>query len=631
MNRFLLLVFLSLLSATLSQNYTRPFNTRVVRTIGNFVFSLTQRNLTLNFFFKARSRFGYFYVGFSNSAVELTGGLVLMMSVDYKNGFDGYRNITYWRYVGGNSTKLEPNLYQNTSYFILDHYKVDLNYFPLGRYNNDINYIVDLKRSDFPWINEETWIHAGFSYNNVPNGPLEFASPDETRSIQVKDINDDDQQYFPPIARLENLHISLFILELIALMVLFIVCLLLYIFKKQPISSRGLTPMLACFGHFVHIFSGITQYVYTLEDFKYNCIWLYFLQQSVLLTLLFLTFVHFFRYTIILSLNREKSKIKINEPRERWKQIRFKILKILGTNYFLLASVIIFYFLNTVIYLIGFSSTKFICDRRSSWPYALYIVSVSLFCVFFILLFLFEVYMNFNKIKSCRFIEIWANDIYSYRLEIYGLGLFIVFPFWLISLFMNPDFFMITSFRFDRNQIRPEIPIVSSLDSVSFYTFFFMQCGFPLVITLSKLIFCFHKPQKTIFAEFLENEQKKKIFAVYCKHEWSYENIACFDDIKKYEKEKDLEERKQMALKLVDLYFKPSSELEVNVPKQYIADINEKISKDDFSNNLFEKALNSVYENLSDTYSRFVITPLYERIIEKELLLKNVSIRKIAK
>lgn len=451
--RFVLLLLILSIPFTFTQNFTRTVYTTFVKTIGNFVFSLTLEEQTFSFFFKARSRYGYFYVAFSNHSNSFLDGLVLMMTVNYSTGFPSYRNITYWRYIGGNSTNLEPNLYSTTPYYILDHYKVDLNYFPIGRYNNDLSYLVNLNRTEYQWINEETWIYAGFNYYHLPNSPIDYASPDETQAIQVKNITGDVQQYFPPIARLENMSLSVFIVELVALVVLFIVCILFFLFKKQPIYSRGLTPILACFGHFVHILSGITQYVYTLEEFKYNCAWLYFLQQSVLLTLLFLTFINFFRYVIILNINKEKPKIKINEPRGKFSKIRFMILKILGTNLFLFITVIVFYFVNNIIYLIGFSSTNFICDRRSSWPYALYIVSISLFCIFFVLLFFYEIVLNFHMIKKCKLLEIWTTDIYYYRLEIYGLGILIVFPFWLISLFMNPDFFMITTFRFDRNQL----------------------------------------------------------------------------------------------------------------------------------------------------------------------------------
>lgn len=155
-----------------------------------------------------------------------------------------------------------------------------------------------------------------------------------------------------------------------------------------------------------------------------------------------------------------------------------------------------------------------------------------------------------------------------------------------------------------------------------------MQCGFPLMITIIKFLVSLFRKEKesSLFYEFLENDQKKKIFRHFCKHEWSYENFSSYEEIQKYKNIKDEENRKKIAVQIYELYFNgKNSELEVNIPISKSNDIKEKMKNNQFKEDLFDQALISVFENLTDTYSRFMLTPLFERVMEKEILLKVVN------
>jgi hypothetical protein len=614
-------------------------NVRYIKTLHNVVNSFTNTTSTLQFFFKARSRFGYFYCAFSQNNTSFENGLVLLMVTNYTTGYDSYRNITYWRLQGQNNTEIEqtPSLYQPDPWMILDHYKTDLNYFPIGRYINDLSYNVFLNRTLYPWITEETWIHTGFSMYNNPLDPTVLASPDETEVIQVKDIATLDNLYFSPTARVEQMSMIPFIIELIALPCILILCIGLQMAKMQPIYSRGITPALACIGNFLHIFSGITQYIYTLEDFKYNCIWLFFCQWAVLLTLLFLSLFHFFRYLLIVNLNKEKSlalnKIQKTEDTKAtqlesvWTGRKFQLLKLLGSSWFLLGLVVCTYLFYVLIFFIGFASTNFVCNSTIIWHTVFYVVSLSLFLIAFGILFIYDVILNFAKLKKCRIFSVLREDLYFYRFEIYILGLFLVFPFWLISLFMNPDFFQVKSFRFARNQLRPEIPVVSSLASVSFYTFFFMQCGFVLIMTLIKALIgliCRKPKKKGAMAEWIKNEDRKKLFIEFLEKEWSVENMQCYDQCHKFLKIIDPEEKLDCARKLYMTHLSgKKATLEVNVPNSITQEIRTKLYALQITDDLFDRLLGEIVMNLNDSFARFTVTIAYSQAQNRQDLIKN--------
>lgn len=608
-------------------------NVRFIKTVNNVVHSFTNKTDQLGFFFKARSRFGYFFVAFSPSNVTLVNAFSLLMLVDYTSGHAGYRNITYWSLKGVDGM----NFYENASlasavpWYVLDHYKTDLNYFPIGRYIDDISYTVNLPRSKYGWITEDHYIYTAFSYDDNPLDPTKIHQPDESTLLKVSDLNSIDNLYYAPTLRLEQMHLSPFIIELSILPLLMGLCILLYILNVQPIRSRGITPMLACVGHFLHLFSGITQFIYTLEDFKYNCIWLYFMQQAVLLTLLFLSLFHFFRYILIVNLNRakffyvQKSAMGTGSTdvsiAQQWK---FRILKILGSSWLLFALVIVVYLVYALAHLIGFSATNFVCNNEVYWYSIFYVVSISLVMGGFLILFVYDAILNFGKVLSCRLLDFWREDVFWYRLEVYGIGLFIVFPFWLISEFVNPDRYQIKTYRFERNQIRPEIPVVSTLDSMAFYTFFFMQCGFVLCLTLWKLflkLFRKEKP-KTELITYLETPEKRVLFESFCSREWAGENIACYMDIVRYEKLSNYNDRLVAATTILAIYLNGlASPLEINVSKKCVSDYHAAINTGKIDDHLFDQIKLALVHNMSDNFARFTNTSEYYTMLAKDRLI----------
>lgn len=591
-----------------------------VLSVRNVITSYTQTNTTWNFFFKTRSRYGYFLFGFSNSNSSMLGGAIFASWVgDYVGKLEP--NITIYRYVPPVNMSVPKQLFQKEPWFIMDQLVKDTNYYPIGRYNDDINTEIELSKADFPWISiQKTYIMTGFSFLRKPKGPSNLTNLDEFYINPLSRVIYSDKSYFSPYARLESLHLAPFIIMLCFYPTVFIICFILLSFNKQPLASRGITPFFACIGHFLHLLSSITQFVYTLEDFKYNCIYLYFLQHTVILSLLFLEVFHFFRYVMIVNINIQKElAIKKKESNGLLNQIqntdfKYKLLRIFGKKRFLVAQTILNYIFFTIIYIIGFASTKFTCDKRVFWSSVIFYIFGGIIVFLLIALFIYDFYLNFNKIIKCEIVRLWREDVFYYRIEIYFIGLFIVVPLWITMIFMNPDSFYVYSYD------RPEVLIVSTFDSLGLYALFFMQCGFALIVTIFKAIVdCFAKKHApNVIVDTLNDSLAREFFTEFVKNEWASENIVCYDDIQKYKSETK-ENKKQSAQNIFNLYLNgASSQLEVNVPRSENDKVKQKLeSGEELKDDLFEGIENNVIINLCDNYSRFIKTNEYLSLKKK--------------
>ena len=98
-------------------------------------------------------------------------------------------------------------------------------------------------------------------------------------------------------------------------------------------------------------------------------------------------------------------------------------------------------------------------------------------------------------------------------------------------------------------------------------------------------------------------------------------------DIKKYYELKDIEERKYHLIEMKSIYFDGiSSELEVNLPGSELRKFEEKFKNEEFDDEIFESIETSVRINLSDTYSRFLISWDYQDYLMSNSL-KEIEIQ----
>ena len=137
--------------------------------------------------------------------------------------------------------------------------------------------------------------------------------------------------------------------------------------------------------------------------------------------------------------------------------------------------------------------------------------------------------------------------------------------------------------------------------------------GIVVFITiLNRIKSCFVKKQ-TKFIDQLEaiflNPETKELFIEYARYEFSIENILLYDEIKNYQNLND-KQRSRQANKIFLKYLNGEfSELEVNIPKRYTKPVKMHIDSKEIPDwNIFEQILQLTKENLSDTFSRFILS-----------------------
>src|SRR5690606_31131753 len=76
--------------------------------------------------------------------------------------------------------------------------------------------------------------------------------------------------------------------------------------------------------------------------------------------------------------------------------------------------------------------------------------------------------------------------------------------------------------------------------------------------------------------------------------------------------------RLELTKRIYETYLKPNSPLEVNVTRSQVKAVELSISKspDNLDEKLFNKVLEEIYVNLSDTITRFRKTPEYKNYLQ---------------
>jgi hypothetical protein len=130
--------------------------------------------------------------------------------------------------------------------------------------------------------------------------------------------------------------------------------------------------------------------------------------------------------------------------------------------------------------------------------------------------------------------------------------------------------------------------------------------------------------------EALNDNQLFDIFLIFAKQEWSQENVLSYRDIQKFRRAKK-DKKENLAFNFYYLYLNgESSPLELNIDWKTRQEFYEKINNEDcdFSKgNIFENVEKTVKVNISDTWSRFVLTAPYsnyhtnKEVQEAELVL----------
>ena len=168
------------------------------------------------------------------------------------------------------------------------------------------------------------------------------------------------------------------------------------------------------------------------------------------------------------------------------------------------------------------------------------------------------------------------------------------------------------------------------------YSFSFATSGFLILATILNLIKnCFKKKVKDsdIDKIFLDKDLEE-LFKDFTNAEYSTENVLCFLDIKKFYEIQNKDEKIEFAKKMKLLYFNGfSSEFEVNIAGSLIKQFDQHLMNLEFDE-LFFKIEPQIRLNLSDTYSRFIISFEYQEFLinndyQKSFIKENKDSKEI--
>jgi hypothetical protein len=159
-------------------------------------------------------------------------------------------------------------------------------------------------------------------------------------------------------------------------------------------------------------------------------------------------------------------------------------------------------------------------------------------------------------------------------------------------------------------------------------SFSFATSGFLIIMTIYNLIkkLLSKKINKGEIEKIFEDKTLTEMLTDFANAEFSPENIYCFLDIKEFHTLKDDKEKLKFAEKMKIIYFNGmSSEYEVNVSGSAMKDFNEKLESHSWDD-LFSKVETAIRANISDTYSRFIISIEYQNyIISKDFQKTNIN------
>jgi hypothetical protein len=121
------------------------------------------------------------------------------------------------------------------------------------------------------------------------------------------------------------------------------------------------------------------------------------------------------------------------------------------------------------------------------------------------------------------------------------------------------------------------------------------------------------------------NQHKLEMFREFCDQEFSTENLLLYEAIKKFQSF-NKNQRKEIGNEIYSKYLNGDlSELEANIPQSLTLKVRRGLDMcETVEQDLFNEILIATKENLSDTYSRFIISEEAENYeLTVELIKKN--------
>lgn len=203
--------------------------------------------------------------------------------------------------------------------------------------------------------------------------------------------------------------------------------------------------------------------------------------------------------------------------------------------------------------------------------------------------------------KLIMFRYLFTTDPLYWRFEVFFIGIPVAI-------------FVIIVIIIEQATLPPNLPsmVISILTlNITEYAFFYFQCLFPLAVTMFFCIYSKIKPVKEIeeLDDIMQDVEGRRIFTEFTQSEWSIENIALYDDIALFLKEKDPVKRQSIASKIFYTYLNGNNAiLEVNIDYRTTGRFYKALqSKPILEDSDIQPVLTALRSNMSDTYSRLRI------------------------
>lgn len=463
------------------------------------------------------------------------------------------------------------------------------------------------------------------NFNQDPNQGEKFALLPQGMNETITPVH--ASPYFCLIMygnNLETVHWSLIIVVAPIWIILFILVAVLQILKKQPITSKGIFPLLTIFLQFISLTVAIYDAAASFEQrSNYECFFSFVFYYMFFDTLYLVVPLQFLRFILILNINKLKGLyyIDIQTDRKtgqkkqketvRW---QFKCMNLLSKWWVYASIMSVFLIIYTIIILGVSGGSRWLCTLQGIQGMGDYeTVNIVFIILFAVLFFAYDLILNLFKACKCPkpIKEMTRKEIIG-RLTLYDyfikedpfhfrLEFWIWIPLTFIFFICNTvatDLFIVTA-----NRVPPVAFYTLTQICIMMYMF-----GSSLIVTLFWVIrdLCFGKQEKEEINLILEDDYGREIFSNFAKQEWSIENISIYDDIQDFFKEKNPVQRQ---LKATNIYYNylngQESKLEVNINKNLCVIFKNRIDSDpDIPDDVFGPILQAVKINLADTYSR---------------------------
>lgn len=440
--------------------------------------------------------------------------------------------------------------------------------------------------------------------------------------IGKDEVKDCTNFVFPFRAEIYNLGGTVFIL--VIYVIIFIISLIAYFFRRQPIYSRGLSPFLILFFCFAQLLTELRNYYYTTYEQASLCLFYSYLYYPSIQSCFIVILFYYIRYFLIINMNETKHLLKDHPQSFKYSARKIYLIKLFLSKWTVFLYLILSYALINLLFTIILASNNYVCSFKILTSIKIfYAIGLLVIYVAIIGTVIFDLVTNLQKIIKCRIFQyMFKSDPYWFRTQIYLFLMYLVYQFIADIVVISKT----SSF----NDYLTNYNLIGSLNTVTCLFLVLLDVLFPLFIsvvnTILYIIFSFFKSQKTVdgLLKVLKDPNTFKMFENFCKTEYSFENISCYQDIKSFEAKPTMEKAQEIYLTYL---MGVSSPMEVNVSRSHCAEVKILIDKNDITPNLFSKIEAMMITNLSDTFSRFIYLPEYinyEKLhsVQNELLEK---------